>query len=145
MSPERRFVFDTSAVVSALLFENSVPGKAFYAALDAGEIILSNASAAELREVLARKKFDRYLTQVERDQFLELLLREAEVVEIGEAVRACRDPKDDKFLELAVNGRAGCVVTGDADLLALHPFRGIPILTPAQFLASLSKEGDTKQ
>jgi predicted nucleic acid-binding protein len=27
-------------------------------------------------------------------------------------------------------------VTGDNDLLALHPFRGIPVLTPAAFLAS---------
>ena len=35
---------------------------------------------------------------------------------------------------LAVNGRAGAIITGDADLLALNPFRGIPIVTPAEFL-----------
>jgi predicted nucleic acid-binding protein len=56
-------------------------------------------------------------------------------------VRACRDPKDDKFLELAVSGAACCVVTGDQDLLALHPFRSVSILTPAQFLEALSQLG----
>ncbi len=64
------------------------------------------------------------------------------VVAIGEEVHACRDPKDDKFLDLAVNGQATCLISGDADLLALHPFRGIAILTPAQFLQTLSQEGE---
>jgi len=57
----------------------------------------------------------------------------AELVAIVERVTACRDPTDDKFLELAVNGRAEMIVTGDLDLLALNPFRGIPIITPMAF------------
>lgn len=142
MSPEPRYVFDTSAVVSALLFEQSVPGRAFSAALDQGEILLSPATFAELSEVLGRTKFDRYLTREEREQFLALLLREATVVEITEEIRACRDPKDDKFLELVVSGSASCLVTGDQDLLVLHPFRGVPVLTPAQFLESYLQEGE---
>ena len=52
---------------------------------------------------------------------------------IIEAVSGCRDPDDDKFLELAVNGRADVIVSGDEDLLALDTFRGIPIITPAAF------------
>jgi predicted nucleic acid-binding protein len=60
----------------------------------------------------------------------------AELVEITERIVACRDPKDDKFLELAVNGRADAIVTGDDDLLVLNPFRGIPIITPAAFVQS---------
>jgi predicted nucleic acid-binding protein len=48
-------------------------------------------------------------------------------------IAACRDPKDDKFLELAVNGRAEVIVSGDADLLVLDRFHGIPIITPAAF------------
>jgi uncharacterized protein len=56
------------------------------------------------------------------------------LIAITERIAACRDPKDDKFLELAVNGRADLIVTGDADLLALDPFRGIPIVTPAAFV-----------
>lgn len=58
-----------------------------------------------------------------------------EIVAVEQPVRACRDPKDDKFLEAAVNGRADVLVTGDRDLLDLHPFRGIAILTPADYLA----------
>jgi predicted nucleic acid-binding protein len=49
-------------------------------------------------------------------------------------IRACRDPRDDKFLEVAVNGRADAIVTGDQDLLVLNPFQGIPILSPAGYL-----------
>jgi predicted nucleic acid-binding protein len=52
-----------------------------------------------------------------------------------QSIRASRDPKDDKFLNAAVNGRAGVIVTGDRDLLDLNPFRGIAIVTPATYLA----------
>jgi putative PIN family toxin of toxin-antitoxin system len=94
-----------------------------------------------LAEVLGWKKFDRYLTGEEREEFLIKLVHAATVVEITERVRACRDAKDDKFLELAVCGQASCVVTGVADLLALHPFHGIPILSPVQFLDTLAQVG----
>ena len=62
-------------------------------------------------------------------------------------VQACRDPKDDRILELAVNGNATTVVTGDDDLLVLNPFRGIPIVTPAVLLQNLdtrSSENETE-
>jgi uncharacterized protein len=134
MSPKPRYVFDTSAIISALLFEQSVPARALSNALDFADVLVSPATAEELREVLARKKFDRYLTGEEREQFLVLFLAKAVVVEIVEVVHVCRDPKDDKFLELAIDGQASCLITGDEDLLALHPFRHIPILTPASFL-----------
>jgi uncharacterized protein len=140
VSLEVRCVFDTSAAVSALLFEQSVPARAFYAVLDRGQVLLSQATFAELAEVLGRKKFDRYVSPEDRERFLARLLREGRLVEVTEEVRACRDPKDDKFLELAVCGGASCVVTGDQDLLALHPFRGVPILTPARFLELLAQE-----
>jgi uncharacterized protein len=51
-----------------------------------------------------------------------------------EPLTACRDSKDDKFVELAVAGHATYIVTGDSDLLALDPFRGIQILSPSLFL-----------
>ncbi len=140
MSPKSRYVFDNNAIVSALLFEQSVPGQAFYAASDQGEILLSEACFIELSNVLAREKFDRYVSREEREQFLAMLLRDATLVEIVEAVCVCRDPKDDKFLELAVNGAARCLVSGDKDLLVLNPFRGVPILTPAQFVELLARD-----
>src|SRR5207249_6122114 len=116
--------------VSALLFEQSAPGEAFYGALKRGDILISADTFAELADVLRREKFDRYLTREEREQFLLMLLREATLIEVTERVEACRDPKDDEFLALLVCGAASCLITGDQDLLALNPFRGVPILSP---------------
>ena len=90
----------------------------------------------ELHAVMSRTKFDRYVTPSERERFLGLLLRSAHLVEITESIRACRDPKDDQVLELAVSGRADWIITGDADLLALDPFRGIRIVTPTDFIGT---------
>ena len=129
-----RFVFDTNVIVSALLFNDSVPGQAFIRALNHGMILVSGALMGELSRVLGRDRFDRYVTREERDEFLESLIRESNLIEITEAVQVCRDPKDDQVLELAVNGNATYIVTGDADLLVLNPFRGVEIVTPAEFL-----------
>jgi len=139
MSARQRLVFDASAIVSALLFEHSVPARAFYHAIDRGKILLSREVVEELNEVVRRKKFDRYLDREDRVLFLQALLREATLIEVTDPVQVCRDPKDDKYLSLAVAGQANCVVTGDEDLLALGSFRGIRILTPSQFLASLTE------
>ena len=129
-----RFVFDTNVTVSALLFNDSVPGQAFTRALDHGSILVSGSLVRELSRVLGRERFDRYVSREERDVFLESLIREADLIEITESVNVCRDPEDDRILELAVNGNATYIVTGDADLLVLNPFRGVKILTPAEFL-----------
>ena len=94
----------------------------------------------ELSRVLRRDRFDRYVTREERDEFLESLIRESNLIEITEAIQACRDPKDDQVLELAVNGSATCIVTGDTDLLVLNPFRGVEIVTPAEFLKLTAAE-----
>ena len=144
MSAELLYAFDASALVSAALFGQSVPGQALSAALDRGKLVPSRAVVEELQEVLSRKKFDRYLTRQEREQFLQLLVQEARLIEIADEVRVCRDPEDDKYLSLAVSASAACLITGDQDLQILNPFRGIPIVTSAQFLASLS-EGAGKE
>lgn len=135
MPIDLRFVFDTNAIVSALLLKHSVSRQAFDMAFASGELLLSLAVISELNEVLKRKQFDKYILEEERMQFLAVLVREATLIEITETITECRDPKDDKFLELAISGKAACIVSGDKDLLVLHPFRGIPILTPAGFLS----------
>ncbi len=66
---------------------------------------------------------------------LATFIRDAEVVDVTENIAECRDPKDDRFLELAVDGNATCIVSGDSDLLVLNPFRGVRILTPQEFIA----------
>ena len=138
-----RTVFDTNAIVSALLFNDSAQGRGLVKDLDTGTILVSAALVQELQDVLDRPRFDRYVTREERDKFLMAFMREAELVEITETVEACRDPKDDQILELAVSGNADCIVTGDDDLLTLNPFRGIAIITPANFLLVLGLEERT--
>jgi putative PIN family toxin of toxin-antitoxin system len=144
MSRKIRFVFDTNALISALLFKSSKPKQAYQYALKSGDILLSPQTLAELSEVLSRKKFDRYVTSIEREEFLEALLERVILIEPIETVIACRDPKDDKFLELALNGEASFIITGDEDLLELNPFRGVRILKPDQFLQML-EDTDTQE
>ena len=129
-----RVVFDANVLVSALLFKNSKPRSAFDRALDNGEVIVSFPVLSELYKVLNRKKFDQYISINERKAFLALLFREAELKEHLVEIKTCRDPKDNKYLELAVSSDADFIVTGDKDLLILSPFREIRILTPEQFL-----------
>jgi putative PIN family toxin of toxin-antitoxin system len=133
-----RLVLDTNLVISAALLETSFARKAFELALTRGEILLSQATQADLSDVFMRSKFDRYVSPVHRLQFLANLIATSTSVQITERIQACRDPKDDKLLELAVNGKADCLITGDKDLLVLHPFRGIPILTPNDFMDKFS-------
>lgn len=134
MVSELRIVVDTNVLVSALLFPNSKPGLAVKLALSKGSLLVSAETASELNEVLRRRKFDRFATIEQRLEFVAALVRDSILVEIHERIAACRDPKDDKFLEVAVSGRARLVVSGDMDLLSLSPFRGIHVLSPAEFL-----------
>jgi putative PIN family toxin of toxin-antitoxin system len=135
---EPRYLFDTGVLVSAALFTESTPGRALAAALRGGSILLSQATAQELQNVLGRPRFERYVRLATRRRFLAALLRRATLVEVNQSFHVCRDPRDDKFLELAVAGHASFIVTGDKDLLALNPFHGVPILTPAEFLTAVA-------
>ncbi len=129
-----RCVFDTNVLVSALLLPDSKPRHALELALREGRILLSFATLAELNEILSRKRFRRYVDEEDIRSFLAALTRESQWVDVDVRIQACRDPKDDKFLELAVSGHGTHIVSGDSDLLALHPFQGIPILPPHRFL-----------
>jgi hypothetical protein len=136
MTADLRVVFDTNVVVSAMLLPLSVPRRALDRAMGEGRLLLSTATTTELNEVIHRPKFDQYLSEEERIEFLTTLVHEAELVNVVERVTDCRDPRDNKFLELAVSGRATHVVTGDSDLLVLHPFRGVSVVSPSVFVAS---------
>ena len=129
-----RVVFDVNVIISALLFANSVPRKGFDRALSQGTILISDALSEELRRVLAKARFHRYASLEDREDFFDGLIRVSELVEISETVQVSRDPQDNHVLELAVSGNATFIVTGDADLLVLDPFRGVRIATPAEFL-----------
>ena len=97
-------------------------------------MLLSFEVLTELYEVLSRKQFRRYVSEEDVRTFIAALARETEWVQAGIQISVCRDPDDDKFLGLAVSGRADYIVSGDNDLLSLSPFRGIRILAPHAFL-----------
>jgi putative PIN family toxin of toxin-antitoxin system len=134
MAAGGRVVVDTNALVSRLLLPASAPGRAVRKAVDEAQLLVSEATLEELADLLARATFDAYASIADRQEFIRLLGRIAELVPITYRVQACRDPKVDKFLELAINGRADLIVTGDRDLLELNPFRGVAIITPAVYL-----------
>ena len=131
-----RVVIDTNVFVSRLLRFDSMPGRAVGKGIHEGVILVSQATMSELADVLAQEKFDRYVTIEQRLQFIRLIAQTAEFVPIIHTIRECRDPKDDKFLEVALNGRADVIITGDADLLGMHPWRGISILSPILYLGT---------
>ncbi|MDZ4686957.1 MAG: putative toxin-antitoxin system toxin component, PIN family [Planctomycetaceae bacterium] len=135
-----RIVVDTSVVVSALLLPGSTPRRAFDRARQSGVLLSSGETVDELNAVLRRPKFNTYITEEQRLEFLAAMIQEAEIVLVTTTVLECRDPKDNKFLELAISGQATHVLTGDSDLLELHPFRGIAVVTPQQFLTESAAE-----
>jgi putative PIN family toxin of toxin-antitoxin system len=95
---------------------------------------MSNPILSELKNVLRRTKFEKYITQEERQIFLAEFVEQVVFFSPIESIEECRDPKDNKYLELAVTGQAECIVTGDEDLLILNPFRGIQIVKIQEFL-----------
>jgi hypothetical protein len=141
MTARLRTVFDTNVLVSAVLLPSSVPRQAFDLASQLGKLLSSVPTICELDEVLRRPRFNRYLSEEERIEFLTTLVQEAELLTIVERVAVCRDSSDDKFLELAVSGRATHIVSGDPDLRVLDPFRGIAVLSPAAFVAQNALHG----
>ena len=132
--PERRWVLDTNTLVSRLLMPGGTAARAVDHALALGVPLVSDETLDELAEVLARARFDRYVSLADRQRFIALLGGVARRVPITHRVQACRDPRDDKFLHVALNGEAEAIITGDADLLVLDPFHGVRILKPAAFL-----------
>ena len=135
----RRVVLDTSTLVSAALRVGSVPYQALLEALGAWEVCASVETLAELEQVLGREKFDRYLARASRREFVALIRRNVHLFAVQNADLIavdppCRDPRDNLFLVLALAAEADIVVSSDEDLLVLHPWRGISVVTPAEFL-----------
>ena len=136
-----RVVLDTNVLISGLLSTTSTPAQAVERAISDGQLLASTATLRELMTKLLSPKFDRYVPRERRDALLLRLAPLIEIVEVVQRVQASRDPDDDKFLEVAINGRANVIVSGDGDLLDLNPFRGIAILAPAAYVARQTTNG----
>lgn len=135
-----RAVIDTGVLVSALIRKQGTTGDVLRALRDGRfTAIYTTDIVVEMIDVLGRAQF-RAKYHIEPDDIttlVNLIRLRGELVTPTQKVTACRDPKDDKFLEAALATQRDCIVSGDADLLDLTPFREIPILRPAEFLARL--------
>lgn len=134
MTEQSLWVLDTNVLISRLLVPRGVAGQAVDHALARGILLVSEATLDELVEVLNRPKFDPYVSREDRRQFVQLLGGVARLVAIPRQLHACRDPRDDKFLDVAVTGGATAIVTGDRALLVLDPFHDVRIISPADLL-----------
>lgn len=125
-----RLVLDTNVLISYAIRREGRVGQLVGFLFKHHQVLYTGATLRELTTKLAADKFKRYITDSERAAFISAYLRTGTLVTPNEPIRVCRDSKDDQFLEAAVGGNADCLVTGDADLLVLNPFRGIRIMTP---------------
>lgn len=134
-------VFDVSTLVGVAIREDSTPDRALRHALRTDQVAVSEPVLAELIDVLHRPRLARFLNPDLRAALLSQLL--ALGVHFAPAVRVteCRDPKDDKYLELALAAGAAALVSSDDDLLVLHPWRSIRIVRPAEYLARVEGPG----
>jgi putative PIN family toxin of toxin-antitoxin system len=128
-----RAVVVTNVLVSACLKADSSPRYVIRWIERRGIFLKSHATETEFRLTLGSPKLAKLIRDLAFVEHLTALMRAAELAPVVGDPRACRDRDDDKFLELAVLGHADVMVSGDADLLALDPFRGIPIVNPASF------------
>ena len=131
MKRTKLFVFDTNTLISSFLLPNSVARQALNRARRIGHIVLSKATADEFKGVFVRPKFDRYLTLDVRLEIVENFDSLAVYINPLHTVTDCRDPKDNKFLEVALSAKASAIVTGDQDLLVLDPYKNIAIINAA--------------
>ncbi len=138
-----RAVVDTNVLVRSVIRPQGTVGPVLLR-LRHGEYTLLYARSLleELIDVLNRPRIrQKYgLSGQDIQTILGLILLRGEEVTPVECITACRDPKDDKFLEVAVAGRADAIVSGDQDLLVLHPYEGIPIIPPRLFLRMLDQQ-----
>lgn len=132
--PDKYFVVDTNIVISVAVFSSSTPALSLKKALSSGRLAFSESILQEYSETLSNNKFDRYILIEKRTLFLEKFIAEGTLIPVNKSIRICRDPKDDKYLELALAYNASAIITGDKDLLVLHPYENIPVLTPVDFL-----------
>jgi uncharacterized protein len=143
-----RIVCDSNVLISAAIVPSGKARKVVDYAIDHARLLITRELFDEFSSRLARPKFDRYLSVEDRAEFVQLITFIGSWVSIPGTLQICRDPDDDKIIETAIVGRADCLVTGDADILALRPageagqvmneadamFRGVALLRPAEFL-----------
>ena len=129
----KRIVFDTSSLIPACLNPDREPAQILRRAILECDVFTSLDTFNELATVIARDKFNVWRPLGQRLMWVRLFRESVILVETITPITACRDPKDNKFLELAISAKADVLVSSDIHLLEMHPFRGVQILQLANF------------
>jgi putative PIN family toxin of toxin-antitoxin system len=129
-----RFVFDTNTLISAILKPNGTVMQVVNIALQKGILVFSAETKSEIVSVIQRDKFTKYRSLADRLNAVETIFSKGMQLDTKTTdLIMCRDFSDVKFLRLAFEAKADCLISGDADLKVLNPFRGIPILSITEF------------
>lgn len=131
---KHRVIIDTNLWISFLLTRNFSKFDRLMSA-EQKTLLISQELLEELVEVAERPKFRKYLDISDLTDVLVNLKQKAELVQVSSQINVCRDDKDNFLLSLAVDGNATHLLTGDKDLLHLHPFGEVQILTIADYLS----------
>ena len=129
----KRIVFDTSSLIPTCLHPHRTPAKILCQAFEVCDVYTSASAFQELEEVVLREKFEAWQSLFCRKMWLSELKRNVIFVEPTELVLDCRDPKDNKFLDICITVSADILVSSDIHLLELHPHRGTRVLQIAEF------------
>lgn len=132
MQNTKPWVLDNNILISRLLFPQSTLARVVDHTLVNNRQLFSPKTLAELENVLLREKFDAYATLAERDAFLRYVHNHSIHIAPVSKISLCEDPNDDMFLELAFDGGAQYIVTGDKKLLSLAKYQDIEIITIAE-------------
>jgi uncharacterized protein len=128
-----RLVVDTNILVSAILSPDSIAAKVLNWGESNANILYSMDTLTELLSVLGRSKFSKYINLKDIDGLAMRIKTTWFCVAILYQVKLYRDSKDGKFIELALNGDASHLITGDNDLFVLNPIQNILIINPRNF------------
>ncbi len=138
MSFADRIVVDTGVLVSAALWPKSVPADAVALAFRQGRVWVSRETLAELSDVIQRPKFERHLRLEKRQAFYNDFAKLTQLALVTTPITDCRDPKDNKFLALALDAQASTILSSDPHLTSLSPWRGVRIVAPADFIRQIT-------
>lgn len=128
-------IIDTNVLISGFIFPSSKPGLAIKKALSEYIVCVSNETHKELMEVIQRPKFEKYLRKGDIEFLTSTFSKLARMIEVTQTITDCKDPKDNKFLEVAISANAKFLITGDKrDLLSMNPYRNVNIISVSEFL-----------
>ena len=140
---DARCVIDTNVWLSFFLYGNStIRATVALLSTEHYQVMVSSKTLNEFRDVLKRKKFNLPI-QIQEEAWDEVQGL-SEVISVATTITASRDPKDNKFLELAMDGNADFLITGDKDLLNLaerpNPTWKFKIVTPREFIEAIGED-----